>query len=532
MPYLRRINKGVNKIYASKTLLLLQEDESLKPLTIELSLPHLERDNFVCISNVYTPAQEGLEGSVWKLSRQAVVEPFVIAANRQLSVLHPIYKLLYPLFCDIMNINALARQILINGGVFPQQALTADLVKRGMTVVDSNSHHGIRLLIEDYPYANSNHGGSNYKKWDMATRYMSHAVNYEKYPYVGFLPNRPTLSCRFMPEPNTPEYDELEQYPENDFLKTITPRLQTLLGIALIELLSKHPSHEIVEKGIEKVDDESSLNATQRVDLQKARKKDQSALTLIYQCLDDAMFKKVANATTSKEAWEILQNTFKGIDKVKKRNGERLSDTRVIENILCSLPPSFDYIVVAIEESKDIDSMTIDQLMGYLQAHEEKLMKRKGKEPLEQALYSKAEDEEEKMSSKKMRTNGLLIEEVVGKAFNIKEEHARSLFPKESTSRAKEPLQLIHTDLYGPITPPSHVDCAVYLLNRCPSKSLDNKTPQEAWNGLKPTVSHLRVFGSIAYVHVPSQRRLKLDDRSKKHVMTGTADLIILQSVS
>nr|GFC00774.1 reverse transcriptase [Tanacetum cinerariifolium] len=40
------------------------------------------------------------------------------------------------------------------------------------------------------------------------------------------------------------------------------------------------------------------------------------------------------------------------------------------------------------------------------------------------------------------------------------------------------------------------VDCAVYLLNRCPSKYLENKTPQEAWNGLKPTVSHLRVSQS------------------------------------
>nr|GEZ99213.1 hypothetical protein [Tanacetum cinerariifolium] len=151
--------------------------------------------------------------------------------------------------------------------------------------------------------------------------------------------------------------------------------------IRIKALLGSHNVWEIVEKGIEKVDDESSLNATQRVDLQTARKKDQIALTLIYQCLDDAMFEKVANATTSKEAWEILQNAFKGIDKVKKRNGESLSDTRVIEKILRSLPPSFDYIVVAIEESKDIDSMTIDQLMGYLQAHEEKLMKRRGKNP-------------------------------------------------------------------------------------------------------------------------------------------------------
>nr|GEW91987.1 retrovirus-related Pol polyprotein from transposon TNT 1-94 [Tanacetum cinerariifolium] len=43
------------------------------------------------------------------------------------------------------------------------------------------------------------------------------------------------------------------------------------------------------------------------------------------------------------------------------------------------------------------------------------------------------------------------------------------------------------------------VDCAVYLLNRCSSKSLDNKTPQEAWNGLKPTVSHLRKHVLVGY---------------------------------
>ena len=41
------------------------------------------------------------------------------------------------------------------------------------------------------------------------------------------------------------------------------------------------------------------------------------------------------------------------------------------------------------------------------------------------------------------------------------------------------------------------------------------QTPQEAWNGQKPTISHLKVFGSIAYAHVPDQRRTKLKIKVK-----------------
>jgi lipoxygenase len=89
-----------------------------------------------------------------RLHTHAVVEPFIIATRRQLSVMHPINWLLRPHFKDTMHINALARSILINSrGIlektlfsgeismelsselykewrFDEQALPADLVKR------------------------------------------------------------------------------------------------------------------------------------------------------------------------------------------------------------------------------------------------------------------------------------------------------------------------------------------------------------------------------------------------------------------
>ncbi|KAI3676060.1 hypothetical protein L1987_85656 [Smallanthus sonchifolius] len=335
---------GVNPI----KICLLKDDGTLKPLAIELSLPHIKGDNLGAVSNVYTPAENGVEGAIWQLAKayvavndsgihqlishwmstHAVVKPFVIAANRQLSVLHPIYKLLFPHFRGTMNINALARQILINGGgilektvfpgkyslelssvlykdwVFPDQALPVDLVKRGMAVEDSNSRHVLSLLIEDYPYAvdgleiwsaikswvedyckfyytnddmiktdrelqswwkelrEEGHGDKKHEAWwpemnscqelvNICTTFiwiasaLHAAVNYGQYPYAGYFPNCPTISRRLMPEPNTPEYDELKDNPDKVFLRTITPQLQSLLGIALIELLSRHSSDEV-----------------------------------------------------------------------------------------------------------------------------------------------------------------------------------------------------------------------------------------------------------------------------------------------
>jgi hypothetical protein len=50
------------------------------------------------------------------------------------------------------------------------------------------------------------------------------------------------------------------------------------------------------------------------------------------------------------------------------------------------------------------------------------------------------------------------------------------------------------------------------------------KVPQEAWSGTKLNVAHLRTFGCIAYAHIPSELRKKLDDKSEKCIFIGYSE--------
>ena len=62
------------------------------------------------------------------------------------------------------------------------------------------------------------------------------------------------------------------------------------------------------------------------------------------------------------------------------------------------------------------------------------------------------------------------------------------------------------------------VATAAYLRNRTPTRSLREKTtPYEKWYGRKPDLSHLRVFGCMAYAYIPdSNRKGKLSKKAEK----------------
>ena len=125
--------------------------------------------------------------------------------------------------------------------------------------------------------------------------------------------------------------------------------------------------------------------------------------------MDESTLEKIAKAESSKETWEILGIFFNGVDRVKrvrlqtlhaefevahvknsetisdyfsqllvivnhlKSNGRRIEDVHVVEKILRSLANKFEHVVVAIEESKDLETLSIKDLIGSLQVYEQAL---------------------------------------------------------------------------------------------------------------------------------------------------------------
>ena len=69
--------------------------------------------------------------------------------------------------------------------------------------------------------------------------------------------------------------------------------------------------------------------------------------------------------------------------KKKKLHGESMGQLLIVEKILRSMASKFNYVVCSIEESNDLDTLTIDELQSSMLVHEQR-MKRHGGD--EQAL--------------------------------------------------------------------------------------------------------------------------------------------------
>ena len=126
------------------------------------------------------------------------------------------------------------------------------------------------------------------------------------------------------------------------------------------------------------------------------------ALNTIFYGVSPDEFHRISHITVAKEVWEILETTYEGTKKVKdtklqmlttrfeefkmsedesfdsfysKLNevvvskfnlGENMDNSKIVRKILRSLPESFRAKVTAIEKSKDLNDIKVQELIGSL----------------------------------------------------------------------------------------------------------------------------------------------------------------------
>lgn len=160
--------------------------------------------------------------------------------------------------------------------------------------------------------------------------------------------------------------------------------------------------------------------------LKENKKRDNKALYSIQQAVSEEIFGRISAARTAKEAWDILQKEYQGTSKTvtvklqtlrrefenllmkedetiqvfvsrvstivnqMRSYSEQITDKVVVEKILRSLTPRFDHVAVAIEESKDLTTLSFDDLKGSLQSHEARMSSRSSGRVDEKAFQAKA----------------------------------------------------------------------------------------------------------------------------------------------
>lgn len=167
----------------------------------------------------------------------------------------------------------------------------------------------------------------------------------------------------------------------------------------------------MIENGFKKPTEEAILTDAQRAQLEDGRTKDHKVKRYLYQAIDRVVFEQILDRRTAKIVWDSMKSKFGGNERVKKSllhslrrefevlemnssetiseyfvrvmaitnkmrsNGEDIPHSKVVEKVLKTLSARFTYVVVSIEESKDTDSISIDELQSSLVVHEQKFQR-------------------------------------------------------------------------------------------------------------------------------------------------------------
>ena len=177
----------------------------------------------------------------------------------------------------------------------------------------------------------------------------------------------------------------------------------------------------------------------------KAANFNSKVLNAIYSAVTNKEFKKISSTKIAKEAWTILQMTYEGTKAIKDSKfqrltpsfeeikmdedesfnefyaklkdivnlafnlGETIPESKVVRKVLRSLLERFHAKITAIEESKDIDSISLTELIGNLQIYELGLTRlRKGTKSKSIALEAKSNETNESLDDEDSKMNSYI----------------------------------------------------------------------------------------------------------------------------
>ncbi|XP_019434665.1 PREDICTED: uncharacterized protein LOC109341264 [Lupinus angustifolius] len=148
---------------------------------------------------------------------------------------------------------------------------------------------------------------------------------------------------------------------------------------------------EIVEEGYPEIDEASTEQ--QRIAYKENRKR------YCKKSNKGAEQLKKVRLQTMRRQYELMEmemseriaqffNRIISLTNQMKACGEMIKDQTIIEKVLRTLTPNFNHIVVAIEESKNLAELKIEELQGSLEAHEQRLIERSTEKSTSQALQA------------------------------------------------------------------------------------------------------------------------------------------------
>ncbi|KAL6329558.1 hypothetical protein AAG906_022135 [Vitis piasezkii] len=268
------------------------------------------------------------------------------------------------------------------------------------------------------------------------------------------------------------------------------------------------------------------------------------AMYSIFNAISMDEFRRIATCTLTKKAWDILQVTHEGINAMKVSKLQMLTssfnlrepipNSKVVRKILRYVLERFRAKVTTIEESKDVDSLKVDELVGSLQTFEMNLgSPRKSKGIALNSIKEKS------LGNRSFFTN---FTEFDGGNMTFGDGNVASVKGQCTICAPRIPnpekillghlnycdlmkvannevikgihklgkpsnliCELLHMDLMGPMGIESlggkkYILVMVDDYPRIHLRPHTRKTCYELWKGKKPTVKYFRVFGSKCYV--------------------------------